>query len=302
MIMATKFFGGKRLVIPVPAAGSGYFATANTANKLSIYDMSANTFAQSIYAFSTDESEDGNAASNDVKAIFVRARGVSGNDTYKLDFATQALSAGALLQNQTTANSGWGCSNVDTALFGVASGIHKVDAYAYAADTTGTRTSTPTSNTPVSSAALGTDTDAYVSMPTGVATVNLDKWAYASDSRVSGGSLSSNINGTDNVAGNCVGNSTVGIFVNTSASNPNTSTYTYSSQTAANSIMIGLPNDNLNPGASNGTVGIMLMSGTQTCRWRFATSDFVAGGALGGAQSATASAPGVSSFNPGVNI
>lgn len=300
-MLAKKFFNSQRVFIPVPATGSGYFATAAPTNKLSLYDPAGNTFSNSIYSFSTSEATRGNAAGNSVKGIFVRARGAAGNDTFKLTFATQTISAGGLLTANTTNDSGWGVGNSTKALFKVGAGVNTVNAYTYASDTASVTTGTQSNITMTSNHAIGDGTDAYVTLPVGSGTVQTDRWSYAAETRSAGTALSSNFNGSLN-GGNCVGNNAVGIIVGNAINNPATCAYTYGSQTtAASSAFTGGSNDPYGPGSSDGTAGIMIATSNITRKWTFSGNVVTAGGSLPSSQT-TVGAPAVSSGNPGVNI
>lgn len=306
-MLAKKFFNSQKVFVNVPAVGSGYFTSKDTGNFLSIYSMASDTFSLSIHSSisvtGVDDTSQGNSAGNGLKGIFVRTgSGTSAQHTVKLTYATQAFVAGGDLTAVTSNNAGWGHGNTTKALFKVGPGLTTVNTYDYASDT-GSVAASAQSVTALSSAAVGNDTELYVTLPVGSNPVTTERWTYASETHVAGQNMNWGVGGGNSEGGNSVGNASQGIFVFPSTSNAPTCLYNYGAQTCVTSTVFAPgPASNNGQGTSDGTAGLMLMGNTSinTRLWTFAGSTVVNGGSL--SQPQFQGCAGISSGNPGCNI
>jgi hypothetical protein len=302
MRIARKFFAPQKTFVPLPSAGSGYFATQGTSDKISIYDGAAGTVTLSTVAF-PQTSYLGNAAGNSTRGIF--ARSASTTDTYRYMYASRIMSAGGALAGTLTNGNSWVLGNDVKALFKTGNGpgvpSAQISNYIYATDVSAVSAAT------MSVAIQGANNTANGNITEGIvilaastgATASTDHYVYASETRDAGTSIPGI--GAAN-AGGTIGNSTRGIFIK--SGDIITRGYTWSTGAVATttSLPAGEFCQSTDVGASDGTTGVFLRgnNSTQSKTWTF-SSDTVGNGTVFTANQG-GTCPSTSGYNPGVNV
>jgi hypothetical protein len=221
----------------------------------------------------------------------------TGTTTYRITWATDASINGANLPGNLGTSSGFGMGNDVKGVYGPgATPSATLITYSYAGNSFATSPATLT-NAILSAHGCGNLTVGVVVLAS-TGTANTNVYTYAADTRASGATISY---GSNSIGGGSIGDSTHGIFIKNGSAQ--TSKYTYAANTSVNSTALYTSNTNGSGaiGVCDGSIGLQVIGGstTATARWDMA-SDTNAGGAVFGFNQGLC--PGVSSYNPGVNV